>query len=68
MKNLHIQAVDLVRDGLIVTYTDETRAFYDESVLMAHLDDTQTVPARKQPRSVSANGSVRIKESARQAQ
>ena len=59
MKTLHIQAVDVVRDGVIVTYTDETRAFYDESVLMAHLEAVETVPGRRQPRSVGANGAIR---------
>ena len=55
MKTLHIQSVDVVRDGLIVTYNDGTRAFYDESVLMAHLTPVeQAVPRKRaQPATLS---------------
>ena len=53
MKTPHIRSVDVVSDGLIVTYDDETRAFYDESVLMAHLQAVEQVPPRKRPRSAT---------------
>ena len=53
MKSLHILAVDVVRDGLIVTYDDQTRAFYDQSVLMAHLQAAEQLPPRKRPRSAT---------------
>ena len=54
MRTPHIQAVDLVKHGLVVTYDDQTRAFYDESVLLAHLQPgTEAPAARKGPRSAS---------------
>ena len=53
MKTLHIESVDLVTGGLIVTYDDQTRAFYDESVLMAHLAESGEQPEKKRPRAFS---------------
>jgi hypothetical protein len=64
MRTLHIQSVDLVTDGLIVTYDDETRAFYDESVLMAHLETGKEAPARKLPRPVLPPATRSAKRSA----
>ena len=55
MKTLHIQSVDLVDHGLVVTYDDDTRAFYDQSVLMAHLQAAEQLPPRKRPRAVEVS-------------
>ena len=43
METPHIAAVDVVEGGVVVTYDDASLAFYEESVLLAHL---QAVPER----------------------
>ena len=64
MRTPHIQAVDLVKDGLVVTYDDQTRAFYDESVLLAHLEADKDVPARRRSRPAAPPAISLVKKSA----
>ena len=40
MKTLHVEAVDVVDGGVVVTYDDASCAFYEEEVLMTHLAET----------------------------
>ena len=49
MNNLHIERVVLADDGIIVTYTDQTSAFYHESILLTHLAQQPRPLALKKP-------------------
>ena len=40
MKKLHIEAVEVVEGGVVVTYDDASCAFYEEEVLMTHLGES----------------------------
>ncbi len=60
----HITAVDVVEGGVVVTYDDASMAFYEESVLLAHLqagskpEEAAPIDAGRPLRAASA-GAVR---------
>ena len=61
-----ISSVEMVKDGLIISYDDATCAFYHESIFMAHLLKTKSVSkaAKKAvPGGVAGVGTVELRKS-----